>query len=1386
MRQDNPVFAAHNESPNKSPRYVIEVAFDTANTDLHYFTSHSDAALPGGAVVTHGVVKSVSAISQKLDPIKAIATIGAITVALLDRGESVTTLIASKLAGGNGLRKKRLRFYRGYEGAPWSEYELFQTQIIDNISVDMGVYTVSCSDIQRSVRQDIFDTALTRLTATIDENATTIPVIDTSKFQAVAHGASYTDAPGAEVVYIWLDDEAIRCPVANITANAFGNVTRGALSTKRAEHKVDAGADDDRKPEVAELVYLEMPAPKLAYALLTGELYGQPGKTLPDGWHLNIDPIYVRASDFTGIGVDWWDPADDTVGINLRFVREEKQDGKQFIEEQINQLLGAFSPVYSDGALGLRRMSGVLSDAPHSVVLDSSNVVQTQPLTHDMRSVHNQVIVKWNYDPIGEKTTREYLLQDNGSISRHGLGERLTLEFRGLHGSRHTQAFLSQRFDALRSRYAGPPLRMSVRAFDRLNTVEVGDIDRVTMAHVRDFTGDTTTLDRAFEVQGTRIDSLTGQVTLDLFGSAEKAQAIAPTLAAQALADSYYTSAGIELQGYLDTNYPGAFTATGGVGHIQADCTLPGHADITNAAAIYYYNGPLQIDSGVTVTITQNVQVRAKGHIQNNGAWDGVGAGRPGVTASETPGVPGFVGSTRAGGGVDLVIAAWISTYTSQQADLARGLFDTFPDLTLTNGDGASVGGIPTDLRGTSGGSGIGSSGTPPAESANGGAGGASGAGLMFVCRGFSHGASGSIDLSGTDGSLGGQTAFFGLYAGSGGGGAPGACLVLLDGEGVAIPNNRLTALLGATPVQGTRISKPIYDDASIPGNSSYFVGLGGGDQRLANFHYQYVPENIAPQEDVPAATSNPLLIALAEYTNTPISAAGNLSSIEVTITPPTDGNYSYANVYYRVQGTTAWTRVAAGASNEAVQIVARDGVTYEFMARGVSIFGIENATGTTPEVIAVSSVGDLTTVAPPTALVAADFLTTSTDGLEVMGQLISWTLTADTSVVGYDVEYKLSTDSDYQPAGKTHSRIDTSIVIPLLKDDTTYNVRISALNSAGYISNWLSGSFTTGTLSTKLGGIATGATQNTIYRQTSEPAGTAGDLWYKTDTFVLHEHNGTSWNIIANDYTYTSQLADDADLGGTAEAGKIVAGTITGSTLRTAASGKRFIVDTVTDEARFYDASDNIMASIGLNSYGADDVIGKFGLSTIAAHGVWGLSSSKYGVIGETVSGAGVYGGVSGAGYAGQFVVGSGAKGHLRLSPFVTGSLPTHSAHAGAIHVKGQVSAPAHARVFINQDTSTTWNEILSEVGMSLATSGYINLSNGLIVQWGQVSSGGAGYVTVTLPITFPTACLSVVGCIRRSSGAAATNYSTAEIISTSQVKIGRDPAAFWIAIGY
>lgn len=1015
MRADTANFAEKNLAPAKAPRYTIEIAFDAANTVLRYFTSHADCATPPGATTVANVVRDISGTSQTLNPDRANATIGTLSFDIVDKSSQVTDTLGDQLALGRSTRLMRARIYMGYEGLAWADYVLVQTQLVDEVRFRDGAYTFRCLDIQREARKDIFELATTTLQSSISDTDTTITVYDTSAFALVAHGTSYSDAPSQTVGYVQIEDEVIR--YTGKTTTTFTGCARGALNTSAAEHKVDSGASADRHVAVEEFVYLEMPAVKLVYAILTGSLYDQGGATLPAKWHILTPATYVRTADFTAIGADLWNTADDTAGFIVRFTGLTKRAGKEFIEKELLLLLGLFSPVYSDGALGLKRMASVLAGAGYIKQLDESNIVSHGDLTHDFRALHNVMQIDWNYEPLKEDTTRTNLLIDADSIAVYGKADPYKLKFLGLHGSRHTSVMLARRFDALRDRYSGPPLKMQVTCLPSLNTLEVGDVVRVKLANVRDYVANAS-LDRSFEVQNVSINWITGAVNLQLFASSRAAKALAASSDATAISDTWYTSQGTALSSVL--------TITGSnPGHVSANGTLTGGADLNAAGAIFYYNGDLVIDPGVTVAIANNVQLRIKGHLTINGTLDGKAGGYAGAVAPAANcdtvctqylddvayGTAGFLGATISGGSVNLAEDPTATPFAgSNEGYLLNGLNPTAPDLDL-GWNGSSLLGLPTDLRGTSGSSGRVSSRGPSIGylgdvtiTRTAGNGGASGAGLAIICRGASFGAAGKIDQSGADGAAGQSFAVHGStwYSGSGAGGAPGACYVLLDGAAVTYPDiTTMTCIAkggvapippGAQPLNS--VAEFVYTAGAYYSYHAGPVGttehpgadLSGG---LGAFRVQYLPINQAAEQDSPVYAAKPLSVALAEYPNTPHSPGANLSTIEVTVTPPSDTAYDFANIYVRKSTDVIW-QLSGPANDEWTFVVPSDGTTYVVQARAVSLVGGEREDGPTAQI----------TVANVAAAPAAAVTVPNVTGLELTGQ------GNDTGFVGRDARF--------------------------------------------------------------------------------------------------------------------------------------------------------------------------------------------------------------------------------------------------------------------------------------------------------------------------------------------------------------------------------------------
>ncbi len=839
--KDRPfVYAKHQYASSSEPRYVVSIEFTPAS--FEYFASHTGIAdIPAGVI--ENCVESFSSVSQSFDPETGASRIGSLSVQLGDIGGAITDAFQARLVAGNGVRDKQLRFYKGFEGMSFNDFELKWTQDVHEVTEDHARYKISCSDIQRSMRTEIFELKQTILDATLSASATTATVADTNDFILVEHGTSYSHGPSATWGYIKIDDEVIG--YTGKTAGTFTGLERGLFNTLQAEHVVDPADPPERRPEVEEYVYLELPIPKLVKALLTGVLHGQGGATLPAHWHMGIDINLIEDSQFTDIGVDLWDPANDAVGLPGHFTDIDSIDGKQFIEKECFLLAQIFSPVLADGKLGLRRFTPALATAAHLVTLNESNVQKHTSLKHSMRAVFNRIVLNWSW--IAGEFRRQTIKLDTDSIAKHGEAPIKIYNFRGLASNIATLSVLTQRFDAIRDRFSAPPLSINVDVSKSLDRMELGDICLVQLPNVRDMAAETVNaIDRAFEIRQIREDRK--RLTFVLSGSSAEAVPVAPSV--NALPDGFYDSTGTE----LSTVVP----ITGGVTD-AGTTTLVGDPLLANS--VFYFLGNLTIAATTTLNLDDNVQLRVRGFLTVNGVLNGDARGLAGVVDSidistNPRGLKGFFGATVGGDGAES--DPEFNAFFSRPPAIQIGDFGTVPHLNL-DVVGNALNGLPTDLRGTSGGPGgklVTSIGN---QVQGGGTGGPGGSGLMIICRGISFGGGASIDLAGGDGLSGTQDTLLGhqFFPGGGGGGAPGAMYILLDGDRL-VPDlsTVFSAIGGDTPIDGTPMYA-FYAYKDLLGSPS--TGFKDDTRRLSNvnwtagaFRTQFIPVPETPVEDLP------------------------------------------------------------------------------------------------------------------------------------------------------------------------------------------------------------------------------------------------------------------------------------------------------------------------------------------------------------------------------------------------------------------------------------------------------------------------------------------------------------------------------------------------------
>lgn len=869
--------------------------------DILYFTSHDDTLLNDEEVIPinriDGVVmpRGISGQTQKINPDIAQHTIGSVAIKLLDINAAISARLSDYYLNQDiGLRKKTVQIYQGFSRLQdFEDYALHLTYLVEDLDFTDGVYKLRCSDIQRTTKTDIFEFDVGVLTSTITASSNRIPITipgAANRFQLIEHDINYSANPSRFVGYIRIDDEIIAH--AGWDANLLNLIVveRGALNTRAVTHKVTT-TQTDQKKKVEEFGYLEMAVPRMIYYILTGKDPSGKLADLPNHWNLGIAESFITINDFLNIGEDLWDPADDT-GRIARFIGLEQVAGKSFIEKELLLWSGCFMPIYSDGTYGLKQLQTVLPFSAYDAALDEEDVISYSGLRYDMKAVINNISIYWNWIQNLDRFTKITQLIDGESIAKNGSAQKKSYEFRGVFSGVHTDNDLVAYFGQVRDRYASPPIRVQVEAGPKWNSLEVGDTVRVTLDQLTDQYINQP-LDRTFEVQQVQTDWVTGRARLQLFGGVEPASQVAFS-ASFVMQDAYYSTQAIADGG---TSLTSVLTISGGV--VTVNGSLTGASNHNNA--IYYYDGDLTIADGVTVTWTNNIQVRAR-TLTVNGNFYGIGSasisnvGAGGVKGPNNTARDnwrninfgkypktgkGALGTTITGEtvhyydddfGVEVLSGLFgpklprgATREDKIEARTGRGKYGPVtPIPKLRNPDGLSVRGLINDYRGVGGGGGqqavhyeISGSRLGVAGIANGGDGGQGGGGLVLITRGLFFGGNGKIDTSGGTGAQGqnniGDPISGGIFSGAPGGpGHPGGMVVLIDGDAPTPDTSKFisktgtfTAPAGADVYLNKTHQRAAYVNGRryAPGSHFGFFGKGSVNEQVDGMiRIQYIP----------------------------------------------------------------------------------------------------------------------------------------------------------------------------------------------------------------------------------------------------------------------------------------------------------------------------------------------------------------------------------------------------------------------------------------------------------------------------------------------------------------------------------------------------------------
>lgn len=763
--------------------------------------------------------------------------------------------------------------------------------------------------------------------------------------------------------------------IGDIVYDAIG---RGALNSRASEHKTDLSKTLNGK-KVSERIYLEFPATKTAYMLFTGEDPQNPGvPAIPSHWHLGIKTSLIDLDSFSNIGIDLWDTSDDAAGFILRFAKLTKRKAKKFISEQINTPQSCFIYVMSDGKLGYKRRTRVLSSASPIALLNKHNVKSYSPISFDNNLVSNRYELNWNYDYTdGEKgkPTRRNSYIDTTSIIKNKKAPKKVYSFEGLSGTRHTDSILNGVFNGLRDGFAGPPVLISVDCFQSLSALELSDVVWCQFDQ-RDFIGGGT-LERAFEVISYKDTG--DKITLSLFGSSSAAGAIVSSENPNVMDNSFYSAA----VGLLEANKFDQATSgylSGDVWHITGINTLSGGSDVTSPDNIYWFDNDVQLDSGATLNYTGNVQIRCH-HFQYNGKIRSTGGGHLGSLSST--GITGFIGNTISGGSLYNFRGKGFSGKKGMQLS---GKNQTPPYLQLIN-SGVSLSGIEKDMRPSSGSAGAFFNTDYNATYFAGGQGGDGAGALVFIVRSASNGVNGTIDSSGNDGQRGGYgrvwtgSGFVAnmVAAGTGAGGAAGPVYFLIDGKSSTVPAGSSIISVSGDSVAYGKQSVPLLGHDVNSLYSGPYPGLIAKEEGANVLKIQYIPENESAEEDIDTTTEVASGIDIAEGIAS--DATLNLAILELSVTPPADGNYLGSNLYVKENGSDSWTYVGLASSTEVLPAYVKlSAQSFDVKAHPVAISGEESPEYIASNINLSNSAGD-TVIGANSRLITSDTVGQSSNG---------------------------------------------------------------------------------------------------------------------------------------------------------------------------------------------------------------------------------------------------------------------------------------------------------------------------------------------------------------------------------------------------------------------
>lgn len=972
----------------------------TENYDI-YLTTHKDIiTVVAPDILIEGVITGLTTSSESVTPEKGISVTGRGSVSLNEA--EFTDELRDLIALDKTVFNNKVEVYSGDATLDIADFEKVNTLYLEDITSNEVTYNLSLITPQVFTDKRIFEKTSTELFTGFNagDDLTEIEVLSTDELDLVAHDSQWGDSPSEEVGYLEIQGQDENGNIvtevmkywSKDATKFYGDPSNSNLierSVFRTGRVTATGtSDSDTATAVNEYIYIDLACGKLLIALLTGDLYGQVGKTLPAHWHAGIDAAFVNITSIENIGFDLWNPADDT-GFHFYIDNLNATESKSFIAREILRVSSLVFLTDVNGEIAAKRYSQVIAGASTATVLVNDDITNSPSFARKSGDIRNIFAVKWDYDQTDQRFRRNEVFIDSESQTRNGIIS--SAEIISLKAIKNNQLEVGELLktvtDGIRTRLTNAKLTPTIQTnFRRTVALELMDVIGLDLTGYSDYsaTGD---INRPFEIQKIQHNWIDRSVSMQLYGSTDPSSPIDISIGTE--------KAVINNAGRLafESNLTGSFTDTGSLLTLTGTCLL-GNVSDKGTYKKYYYDGDIDLN-GQILQVFGSVSIDAKVFDATGSTIDGVGFGGQGglgqlfdqsINLGTIKGSSGYFGnfdSAEEGEAIysisgnnqnnSLLNRSRRAGNTIRQGDSAgKNVIDNFVLEVNENGD---LLGEPDALHGMSGSGGARTLVQPLNTSpslvgvSGGGRGANGGAGIMLFVDNFVYNNSTLIDMSA--GAMAAlppvvQVMISGTspwnVVGGQGGMAYGGCFGVFikdrtnplfsnsDSNFTSKASTRLE-YTGYNAIDrpnetGQRVHKRDSNNLTAPFfNTSATNNVSGHDYANSALISKYIGSAVAnvPQvgRDPIGLIAAPTNLLLTESIDTPSSPLGNISTITNNVTDPVDANYLHTTFEFRRIGQDAYYPMTYKVSNESTFEVTSDGSQYEVKAQSVSKQGV-------------------------------------------------------------------------------------------------------------------------------------------------------------------------------------------------------------------------------------------------------------------------------------------------------------------------------------------------------------------------------------------------------------------------------------------------------------